>query len=83
MASKIVRSGPASKTVSPVFLRMTPDQRKRLKLAAVERDLSYADLIMTLLDEHDARMEKARRFQKSPLHRPAVPDLDISGGGGV
>lgn len=61
---------------SPVFLRMTPDQRRRLRIAAAEDDQSYIGLVMGLLDEREKRIERAKKRQGSPLHRPLDDDED-------
>jgi len=50
---------------APIFIRLTSDQRKRLRHAAVDHDCSYAELIMFLLDDFDRRRQAA----PSPLHR--------------
>jgi hypothetical protein len=57
-----------------LFVRLTIGERKRIKMAAVAAEMSYAELIISLLDERDARFERARRLQSSPLHAPQVVD---------
>lgn len=55
---------------------VTPELRKRLKIACVEEGVRYADLIDKLLDERDAREIRRKRSQASPLHRPPPEHLD-------
>jgi len=66
-------SSHASPRVEPVLvpIKMRPDLRRRFRLAAVEADLTYAQLIERWLDADAERMERARRRQAHPFHRPA------------
>ena len=59
--------GPA-KVLLPV--KMTPDQRKRFKIACAEENRTYGDLIMLLLDRRDRALAQQRRAQAHPLHTP-------------
>lgn len=52
-------------------VKMTPEQRQRFKIACAEEGLSYAGLVLQMLDERDRRKERARQRQAHPLHRPA------------
>lgn len=55
-------------------VRVPAGLHKRLKLAAVAADMPIGRFLEHLLDDRDKRLEKARRLQKSPLHRVAVDD---------
>jgi hypothetical protein len=45
--------------------------RQRMRVAVAEGGYrGYADLIADLLDEREKRLERQRRAQPSPLHRP-------------
>lgn len=57
------------KVLLPV--KMTEAQRTRFKVACAEEGLSYAALVLSLLDERDRRKERARARQAHPFHRPA------------
>lgn len=59
------------KVMLPV--KVTPDERTRIKVACAKAGLSYGGLILALLDDQDARLERAARRQAHPLHRPAEP----------
>ena len=48
----------------------TPQLQKRLKVAAAEEEMTYAELIEFWLDQRDARLRRERAKQPSPLHRP-------------
>ncbi len=61
---------------TPTMIRMTTAQRRRLKIAAAAEDVSYAQMIMNLLDDRDRRLAKARTLQASPLHRVNI-DADV------
>lgn len=64
--------GPAvSPRQTPLFIRVTAEERRRIKMAALEEGLSYAEMVIALLDERDARLERSRRQQAHPLHRPS------------
>ncbi|AXN53339.1 ribbon-helix-helix DNA binding domain protein [Mycobacterium phage Thonko] len=49
----------------------TAEQHRRLKVAAAEEGMTYIELIEALLDIREERIERRRRQQPSPLHRPA------------
>jgi hypothetical protein len=56
-------------------VKMTADQRQRFKVACAEEGLSYAGLVLKLLDERDAKLARRRAAQAHPFHRPAtVPE---------
>lgn len=57
-----------------VPVKMTPDLRKRFRVAAVERDMTYAQLIAHLLDREDERVKRAQARQAHPFHRPEVAE---------
>lgn len=73
MSRTMSGNDPRAPGTAAVFLRLTPDQRRRLRVAAAEEDTSYAGLIMALLDERDAKIARIRAAQPSPLHRPRTP----------
>lgn len=52
-------------------IKASPELRRRFRMAAVEADLTYAQLIERWLDADAARAERARRQQVHPFHRPA------------
>jgi hypothetical protein len=54
-----------------VPIKMTADQRRRFRVAAAEDDVTYAQLIIDLLDERDAKHHRLKRAQAHPFHRPA------------
>ncbi|QGH75314.1 ribbon-helix-helix DNA binding domain protein [Mycobacterium phage Quesadilla] len=54
-----------------VPIKMRPDLRKRFRVRAVERDMTYAQLIESWLDEEDRKLERARQRQAHPFHRPS------------
>ncbi|AEJ92827.1 hypothetical protein SEA_OSMAXIMUS_68 [Pegunavirus osmaximus] len=54
--------------VMPIKCRA--DLRQRLKIAAAEDGLTYAQLLVSLLDLRDDRHRRQRAAQASPLHRP-------------
>jgi hypothetical protein len=60
-------------------VKVTADLRRRFKVAAAEEGMTYAQLIGMFLDQRDARLERQRRTQAHPLHRPAA---SIYPGGG-
>ena len=63
----------ARQTLVPV--KMTDAERTRFKVACAEEgNLSYAGLILKLLDERDRRLERQRRAQAHPFHRPEVAE---------
>jgi hypothetical protein len=80
--TRVVAGGTGNGTVQRVLLpvKMRVDLRKRFKLAAVAEDKTYAELIEAWLDERDARLERDRRRQVHPFHRPAASAYP---GGGV
>lgn len=45
---------------------------KRLKVAAAQQDSSIGDFLEKLLADHEAKLDRARKSQASPLHRPVV-----------
>ncbi|AER48980.1 hypothetical protein SEA_DONNY_68 [Mycobacterium phage Donny] len=51
--------------------------RKRLKIAAAEDGLTYAEMIWALLDIRDDRRARQRRMQRSPLHRVPEPVIEL------
>lgn len=59
------------RTVAQVSLRMAPDLRRRLRVAAAEEDLSYAELFTMLLDMRDERLRRQRAAMAHPLHQAA------------
>lgn len=59
-----------SENDSHILVRMSADQRKRLKHAATDEDCSYLELIMSLLDLRDAKLARQARAQAHPLARP-------------
>lgn len=71
MLTKMSGRVPREPDLAAVFLRLTREQRRRLRVAAAEEDLSYAGLVMRFLDERDARVARQRAAQVSPLHRPS------------
>ncbi|URC18174.1 ribbon-helix-helix DNA binding domain protein [Mycobacterium phage Zenteno07] len=56
------------KVVMPMKCRAS--LRQRLKVAAAEESMTYAELLTSLLDERDRKIERARARQAHPLHRP-------------
>ena len=63
-------------------VKMTDDERRRFKVACAEEGLSYAGLVIALLNERDKRLERQRRAQAHPFHRPSTPASAYPGGGG-
>lgn len=53
-----------------VPVKMTVGERTRFKVACAEDGLSYAALVMALLDERESRAVIARAKQVHPFHRP-------------
>ena len=51
-------------------IKCSLDLRKRLKVAAAEEGLTYAECIWHLLDVREDRIKRQQRAQPSPLHRP-------------
>jgi hypothetical protein len=49
-------------------VRLTRAERTRLKLAAVSAGQTYAELIVTLLDEREAKAARRGVVASSPLH---------------
>ncbi|ABD58568.1 hypothetical protein PBI_PIPEFISH_71 [Mycobacterium phage Pipefish] len=52
---------------APVFLRLSPTQRTRFKVACAEDGLSYADMVIELLDLRDDRNRRRRAAMAHPL----------------
>lgn len=48
-----------------LMVRMSPDNRRRLKAAAAVEGLSYAEFIVAMLDERESRFASSMH----PLHR--------------
>ena len=63
-----VRKKDRPSATSPIFLRLTPDQRRRFRLACVEADLTYAELLVQMLDERDRGKRARGAVAQSPLH---------------
>ncbi|QPX62180.1 ribbon-helix-helix DNA binding domain protein [Mycobacterium phage Indlovu] len=65
-------SSHAQPRIEPVLvpIKMRPELRRRFRLAAVEADLTYAQLIERWLDADAERSERQRRKQVHPFHRP-------------
>lgn len=64
-------------------VKMTPEQRKRFRMVCVEHGKTYAQMIVELLDERDARLARAQRQQAHPLHRPNTPVSSYPSGAGA
>ncbi|AAQ12144.1 hypothetical protein AU098_gp067 [Mycobacterium phage Apizium] len=61
---------PAKPATILLPIKCPPDVRQRLKIAAAEDGLTYAQLLVSLLDLRDDRHRRQRAAQASPLHRP-------------
>lgn len=59
------------RTTAQVSLRLTPDLRRRLRIASAEEGLSYAGLFTMLLDMRDERIKRQRAAMAHPLHQAA------------
>lgn len=59
------------RTTAQVSLRITPDLRRRLRIASAEEGLSYAGLFTMLLDMRDERLRRQRAAMAHPLHQAA------------
>ena len=59
------------RTTAQVSLRLTPDLRRRLRIASAEEGLSYAGLFTMLLDMRDDRLKRQRAAMAHPLHQAA------------
>lgn len=80
MPASARRTYPVSTKLIPV--KGTPELQRRIKVAAAEDGVTYAELIDTLLDERERRNERRRKQMVSPLHRPRQPrlaDLEMPG----
>lgn len=55
-------------------IKGTPELHKRLRIAAAEEGVSYAELLTRWLDRRDANIKRQRAAQPSPLHRPRLTD---------
>lgn len=75
--TRIARPGHVALVLLPIKIR--PDLRRRFKVKAAEAGLTYAQLLEQWMDQDDARLERQRRAQAHPLHRPAA---SIYPGGG-
>lgn len=53
----------------PLFVRMSPDLRLRLKVVAAEEGKSYAAIIAELLDMREDRIRRSRAAARHPLAR--------------
>lgn len=62
-----------------IFIRIEkhPDLGKRFKAAAAMAGMMYADYLTFLLDQEDSRQRRQRAQQRSPLHRPTAPVVDV------
>jgi len=65
-------SSHADPKVEPILVpvKMRPELRKRFRVSAVSKDMTYAQLIEHWLDLEDAELAKKRARQAHPLHRP-------------
>lgn len=53
---------------APIFLRMTADDRLRLKIACAEDGVSYLGFVRAALDNRDKARRRAATMSSSPLH---------------
>lgn len=60
-----------------VPIKGSADLRRRLKIAAAEDGLTYAEMLWALLDIRDDRRARQRRMQPSPLHRPPGAVIEL------
>lgn len=58
-----------------VFLRLTPRERTRFKVAAAETGQTYAQFVMAAVERHETKSKRAGAVARSPLHD--VEDFDI------
>ncbi len=78
--------GRAPRVILPI--KMAPELRHRLKVAAAEEGTTYAGLFQMFLDQRDAKLRRQRAAQVHPLHQPrdepksAYPS-GAGGGGGA
>lgn len=68
MSGMSVKSGEMVK----MTVRVPEGFWKKLKLAAVEADVSLGEFLVHMLEDRERRLEKVRRLQPSPLHRVDV-----------
>lgn len=66
------RRGGRSAPDAPVFLRLTVDERTRLKVAVAETRQSYAEFVMDAVARHEKRKAAAPVVAASPLHAPVL-----------
>jgi uncharacterized protein (DUF1778 family) len=60
------KAGPDA--TSAIFLRLTPDQRRRFRRACVDDDVTYAQFVLNALDARDRRVARRPAVAASPLH---------------
>lgn len=51
-------------------IKVPPDLRKDFRMMAVNEDMTYAQLLRFLVDERNKTLERQRRGQVHPFHRP-------------
>jgi hypothetical protein len=51
-------------------VKVTPELRKRFRLACVEDDVTYAEMLERFLDGRDAKLRRQQAQQAHPFHRP-------------
>jgi hypothetical protein len=68
VSPRIGRPSTGPKVLLPV--KVSPALRTRVKVAAAQEDMTYAQLIEHLLDMRDDRLRRQQAQQAHPFHRP-------------
>lgn len=72
--NRTIRQTPARPEARPetvlLPVKITPDLRRRFRMAAVARDFTYAQLIEYWLDQDADKVARLAKRQAHPLHRP-------------
>ena len=70
-ATRAHSSKPRMVTPSKLIpIKGSTELHRRLRIAAAEEGVSYAELLTRWLDRRDANIKRQRAAQPSPLHRP-------------
>lgn len=77
--TRMARPGQVALVLLPIKIR--PDLRQRFKVKAAQQGMTYAQLLEQWMDQDDARLERQRRAQAHPLHRPNDAKSIYPGGG--
>ena len=63
-------SAPPERKWKMIGVKAHPDLHVRLRKAAVDEGMTYAELLDNLLDLREDRLARQQRSMRSPLHRP-------------